>query len=354
MNPKSTADSTNEWKGNSIVRSIHILITLGLYLIPWRLYAASINQEPEKYLSFIPSRIWNDTDGKPIEAHGGGMFYKNGTYYWFGEHGTPGRTKVGVMCYSSKDLYNWKNEGVALPLVYDDPNHDLSLDCALERPKVIYNAVIKKYVMWFHLELKGQGYDAARSGVAVSNDVTGPYTFIRSFRPNKSMARDMTLFVDVDGKAYQFYASEDNQTMHVSLLSDDYLGPAGQFKRIFIGRFMEAPAVFKHQGWYYFIGSGCTAYAPNTARSAVAASIWGPWKELGNPCVGKNADKTFLSQSTFVFPVTNKSGAFIFMADQWNVYENKGPRYVWLPIHFEEGRIVIRWADEWDMSVFDR
>jgi len=354
MNPKSTADSTNDWKGNSIVKSIHVLIALGLYLTPWQLYAESINQEPEKYLSFSPARIWNDTDGKPIEAHGGGMFYENGTYYWFGEHGTPGRTKIGVMCYSSKDLYNWQNEGVALSLAYNDPNHDLAVGCALERPKVIYNAATKKHVMWFHLELKGQGYDAARSGVAVSNNITGPYTFVQSFRPNKSMARDMTLFVDDDGKAYQFYASEDNQTMHVSLLSDDYLRPGGKFKRIFIGRSMEAPAVFKHQGRYYFIGSGCTAYAPNAARSAVATSIWGPWKEIGNPCVGKNADKTFLSQSTFVFPVAGKSGAFIFMADQWNVYENKGPRYVWLPVHFEEGRVVLRWMNEWDTSVFDR
>ena len=336
------------------MKSIHVLIALGLYLNPWQLYAESINQEPEKYLSFSPAKIWNDTDGKPIEAHGGGMFYENGTYYWFGEHGTPGQTKIGVMCYSSRDLYNWKNEGVALLLAYNDPNHVLAVGCALERPKVIYNAATKKYVMWFHLELKGQGYDAARSGVAVSNCVTGPYNFLRSSRPNNSMARDMTLFVDDDDKAYQFYESEDNQTMHVSLLSDDYLRPDGKFKRIFIGRSMEAPAVFKHQGRYYFIGSGCTAYAPNAARSAVATSIWGPWKEIGNPCVGKNADKTFLSQSTFVFPVANKSGAFIFMADQWNVYENKGSRYVWLPVHFEEGRVVLTWANEWDTSVFDR
>jgi len=50
------------------------------------------------------------------------------------------------------------------------------------------------------------------------------------------MARDMTLFVDDDARAYQFYASEDNQTMHVSLLSNNYLRPSGKFKRIFTGR----------------------------------------------------------------------------------------------------------------------
>ncbi len=337
----------------------NMFVFLGAYLALAVTYAASANQETRSYSSFSPGEIWLDTDGKPIEAHGGGMFYEKGTYYWFGEHGTPGRTKIGVMCYSSKDLYNWKNEGVALPLAYNDPNHDLAIGCALERPKVIYNALTKKYVMWFHLELKGQGYDSARSGVAVGDRVTGPYTYLGSFRPNNSMARDMTLFVDDDGKAYQFYASEDNRTMHVSLLTDDYLKPGGKFKRIFVDRSTEAPAVFKYQGRYYFMGSGCTAYAPNAARSAVASSIWGPWQELGNPCVGANADKTFFSQSTRILSVAGKHGAFIYMGDRWlpakiGDQEKPGGRYIWLPVRFEEGRFVLRWMDEWDLSVFER
>jgi hypothetical protein len=60
----------------------------------------------------------------------------------------------------------------------------------------------------------------------------------------------MTLFVDHDGKAYQFYASENNATLHVSLLTDDYLRPAGRYVRLFVGRSMEAPAVFKRNGRY--------------------------------------------------------------------------------------------------------
>ena len=31
--------------------------------------------------------------------------------------------------------------------------------------------------MWFHLELRGKGYKAARAGLAISDKVTGPYTF---------------------------------------------------------------------------------------------------------------------------------------------------------------------------------
>jgi hypothetical protein len=60
-------------------------------------------------------------------------------------------------------------------------------------------------------------------------------TFSGGFEPNISsynllardfakgqMARDMTLFVDDDGKAYHIYASEENSTMHISILTDDY------------------------------------------------------------------------------------------------------------------------------------
>jgi len=28
---------------------------------------------------------WNDVDGKAINAHGGGLLQKDGTYYWYGE-----------------------------------------------------------------------------------------------------------------------------------------------------------------------------------------------------------------------------------------------------------------------------
>jgi len=340
------------------MKKVNVLMVLGLCLASSNLCAESTGQKPEKYNSFRPGELWKDTDGNTIEAHGGGMYYEGGTYYWFGEHGTPGRTKIGVMCYSSKDLYNWKKEGVALPLAYDDPDSDITVGCALERPKVIYNAATKKYVMWFHLELKGQGYDAARSGVAVSDNVIGPYKFLESFRPNNEMARDQTLFVDDDGKAYHFCASEDNRTMQISLLTDDYLKPSGKHKRIFIEKVFEAPTVFKYQGRYYFIGSECSAYAPNSAHSAEAPTIWGAWKELGNPCIGQYANKTFFSQSTYVLPLAGKPGAFIFMADRWvsgemNGLKKPGARYVWLPITFEKGRPVLKWMDEWDLSVFD-
>ena len=330
--------------------------------------------------SFHPGKIWSDDHGVAINAHGGGILYQNGTYYWFGEHkikGTAGNSAhVGVHCYSSTDLYKWKDEGIALA-VLKDPSSEIQDGCIIERPKVLYNAKTKKYVMWFHLELKGKGYSAARCGVATSDTATGPYTYVGSLRPDAGawpigvtddekrgvlardfekgqMSRDMTLFEDDDGTAYLIAASEDNQVTHISQLSDDYLTTSGKYIRAFSWK-SEAPAIFKYQGKYYYIGSGCSGWAPNAAMSAVADLMMGPWTSLGNPChdTPDHDRSTFGSQSTYVLPVAGKNDAFIFMADRWNPSNAIDGRYVWLPIQFVDGKPTLKWMPEWNLSVFD-
>lgn len=113
----------------------------------------------------------------------------------------------------------------------------------LERPKVIYNKKTGKFVMWAHVE--SADYSKACAGVAVSDSPVGPFIYQGSFRPNNAMSRDQTVFVDDDGRAYQFYSSENNATMYISLLTDDYLKPSGRFTRNFVKESREAPAVFK-------------------------------------------------------------------------------------------------------------
>ena len=335
------------------------------------------------------------------------MFHE-GIYYWHGEHKIEGaagnKAHVGVHVYSSRDLYNWRDEGVALA-VSDDLGSDITRGCILERPKVMFNSSTKKFVMWFHLEPKGGGYSGARSGVAIAEKPAGPFRFVSSFRPNAGawpvnvtesekhplsaselarinamelnggprpyypkhalfrrdfaggqMARDMTLFLDDDGRVYHIHAAEENGTLHVSQLSDDFLTPSGKFARIFPGRFHEAPAMMKWCGKYFLISSDCTGWAPNAARISTAEHIFGPWEELGNPCIGTGAEiaHTFGAQSTFILPVHGKPDAFIFMADQWNPKNAIDGRYVWLPIEFHHDVPMIRWRDEWDLSVFNK
>jgi len=363
---------------------------------------AAFAAESGKASSFRPGELWPDNHGVHINAHGGGILLYSGTYYWFGEHKIKGpqgnSAMVGVHCYSSQDLYNWTDEGIALP-VSKAPQSEIVEGSIIERPKVIYNAKTRKFVMWFHLEPKGAGYDGARTGLAISDSITGPYTYVRSLRtaagtwplnlPNVlktgpvptipfpqgspewlqanlmgsfvrrdfkggQMSRDMNLFVDDDGTAYHITASEENGTLHISELSADYLDFTGRWVRAFPGQHNEAPAVFKRDGKYYMITSGCTGWNPNAARSAVADSMLGEWRALGNPSRGTPAENstTFQSQSTYVLPVQGKQGAFIFMADRWRPSNPIDGRYIWLPVQWESGKPVLRWMSEWSLADF--
>ena len=349
---------------------------------------------------FAPGKQWKDTDGVHINAHGGGVIFVDGTYYWYGEYKTSGRggntSLKGISCYSSRDLYNWKNEGVVLK-VEQDPNSEITKGCIIERPKVVFNQKTGKYVMWFHLELKDQGYDAARAAVAVSDSPKGPFKFKKSYRANKGvwpmnfndsfksaamnenvlkswtpewleaikngmlvrrdfekgqMSRDMTVYVDDDNKAYLVHAAEDNLTLHISELTDDYLDFTEKWTRMEPAGHNEAPAVFKKEGVYYMITSGCTGWDPNEARSFKSKSIWGPWQPMGNPCVGKEAELTFHSQSTYVLPVEGKKDQFIFMADRWKPDNPIDGTYVWLPIKFDNEKPILEWFDNWDLLDF--
>ena len=165
------------------------------------------------------------------------------------------------------------------------------------------------------------------------------------------MARDMNLFVDDDGKAYHIYSSEENSTLHISQLSDDFLSYSGKYGRFFPNRYMEGAAMFKTiEGKYYLIASDCTGWDPNAARSAMAESIWGPWKELGNPAIGKDSETTFHSQSSYILAVNGQKNSFIYMGDRWEPSNAIDGRYVWLPMQVIGGRPCMKWADEWDIK----
>lgn len=295
---------------------------------------------------FTPGAVWYDAAGDTINAHGGGLLYSAGKYYWFGEK-RGRRASEGVAVYSSTDLRNWAPEGLALAPSADTAS-EITKGCLMERPKVIYNRKTKQYVMWFHLELKGKGYSAARAGVAVSDRITGPYRYTGSFRPNGNMSRDMTLFVDDDGKAYHVYAADENWDLRIAQLTDDYLRPTKADSLLFRDH-REAPALFRHGKTYYLITSGCTGWTPNKASLHTASSPFGPWKPAGNPMEGKNADLTFGGQSTYVFPVPGKKGTFIYMGDQWNPANLKDSRYHWLPVQWRDGLPFIAWKDQWKL-----
>jgi beta-xylosidase len=166
------------------------------------------------------------------------------------------------------------------------------------------------------------------------------------------MSRDMTVYVDDDGKAYHITSSQENLTLLVSELTDDYLNFTGKYNMVAPGGQNEAPCIFKHNGTYWLICSGCTGWSPNEARMFSAKSIWGPWKQHPSPFVGTAtgyqnmpANKTFGAQGTYIYQMNGKP---IFMADIWNPRHLSQSLHLWLPIEFDANDVpVIRWADKW-------
>lgn len=358
------------------------------------------------YTSFLPGEKWTDDEGNLIQAHGGqvqrlsvpdpvtGVAVEK--WWWVGEDKTNGSSRSGICAYSSDDLYNWHFEGIVMRNVesreqldeeeyfrelYGDYSKEqkdnvyLSLDASsaiIERPKLIYNEKTGMYVLWFHADgptaESNSSYAAACAGVAVSETPYGPFKFIDRYRLNtcpkdqedfypqsRGMARDMNLFVDEDGTAYIIYSSEENLTLYISRLNEEYtyLDTAPEdavygrdFIRLFPGAQREAPALFVRNGVYYLMTSGCTGWAPNQARYYRADSVLGDWVNCGDPCVGDTNLTTFESQSTCIFKVGEDN--YVYMGDRWNSEDLKNSRYIWLPVTFDdEGNMSLHYEEEW-------
>ncbi|KAK9828447.1 hypothetical protein WJX72_000040 [[Myrmecia] bisecta] len=349
---------------------------------------------------FQSGSVWRDTDGNQIQAHAGSVLLHEGVYYWYGENKdgptytgyTLGYTTarvdvIGVSCYTSTDLIHWAYTGLALKYSGQAYDRDLAPTMVLERPKVIYNDQTRMFVMWMHID--SADYELARVGVATSSSPTGPFVYQDSFRPHGQQSRDLTVFKDDDGAAYIAYSSEDNAVMHISQLTPDYTHVTPHYIRSMARLKREAPAMFKHDGLYYMLTSGCTGWEPNRAEVFYATHPLGEWRTVGSPCTGATeleVAHTYFSQANFVLPVAGQPGHFIFMADAWDPDDLGSSRYVWLPMWVIEAKtrpprtpspppvlrvgtppspatlspvgpappvdVIVRWFDVWQLSDF--
>lgn len=346
----------------------------------------------------INGELWPDDNGVPLNAHGAGILFHGNLYYLYGEHKIEGRAGnrawVGIHVYSSPDLIEWTDRGIAFDIAgtRQDPRL-IPGECILERPKVIYCAKTGKFVMFIHAEFD-RSYSAASVAVAVADAPVGPFRLLKIERPSigrwaentpaelkdpariqkirdavtethfyltpeevkagsvlgydlekGQQSRDFTVFADDDGTAYLIHSSENNSTVHIVRLDETCTMLDGPYWRVFPMRWMEAPAVFKHHGRYYFIGSGCTGWAPNAARSAVADHIRGPWTELGNPCSGPDAETTYGGQTAYAQSLPD--GSVLMLLDRWCPENAIDGRYLWLPVVFDGERPLLPYRSCW-------
>ncbi len=294
-------------------------------------------------------KIWYDVDGNTIQAHGGCMIQYKNKWYWYGENkgqdNCPGKDRVdviGVSCYSSDNLDDWKYEGLALAANSEDSQSLIHPSMVAERPKVIYNEKTQKFVMWLHCDYENYVYGGV--GVAISDTPQGPFELINTMQPNRQDSRDMTLFKDVDGTAYLIHSKDWNKTLNIARLTEDYTDVDGFYVSVMQDQEREAPAVCVNNGMYYMVTSGCTGWCPNSALYAECPYLLGKWKLIDNPCEGEGYRRTFDGQSTYIF---ENDGNYYLMLDHWKPYDLKNSGYSILPISFENGIMTIKWQDEW-------
>ena len=349
------------------------------------------------YTSFYPGKVWLDTNGKRIHAHGGSIFVEDGIYYWYGENKEftdPDKNiwHWGVRCYASTDLYNWEDKGLIIPPEPDDPRSSLHPSACMDRPHILYNQRTGKYVCWLKIMEK----DGTQSETVLTSDhLLGPYTKIREgLRPLGMSAGDFDLAVAPDGKGYYFFERVHSETI-IADLTDDYTDVTGYYSTHFVRHrppfTREATAHFIRQNKHYLLTSGTTGYYPNPSEIAVADTWHGPYTVLGDPHPADVTRTSFHSQVSSVFKVPGKKDLYIALADRWipqgtdtldyNVYgpvvemlsDPDFPRdkipldvlaslpkettcladYVWLPISFDGEIPRIDWRDEWRLEDFE-
>lgn len=346
-----------------------------------------------KYDSFRPGQPWLDTNGRPIQAHGGSVLCWQGMYYWYGENkektdGISGIWHWGVRCYRSSDLYNWEDCGLIIPPEPEDPESPLYPPTCMDRPHIIFNQQTKKFVCW----LKIMEPDGSQTETVLTADyILGPYTIVQKhLRPLGMNAGDLDLAVAEDGKGYYYFERVHSELICADL-TDDYTDVTGyystHFPRAHPPYVREAPAHFIRNGKHYLVTSGTTGYLPNPSEAAIADTWHGPYRILGNPHPGDPSGTSYHSQISCIFKVQGKKDLYIACADRWipdgmdylyeeysAVYERAfGPeknadisdfakfgmddrrntsiaRYVWLPVRFEGDMPVIDWRDEWRLE----
>lgn len=291
-----------------------------------------------------PSEPWLDNRGQRIQAHGGGITFWKGTYFWFGEDRTETNdpNKRFVACYSSKDLVHWNFRHQVIALA--DPEH-LGPHWVLERPKVFASPRTGKFVLYAHLD--DARYKVARVMVAVSDHIDGDYEYVKSFRPLDEESRDIGQFIDDDGSAYLIFESRPTKGFFIARLSDDFMSVE---KTAFIPAPLEGGALVHVGGLYYVVGSHMTSWKPNPNVYATASSLAGPWTEFKNlaPLEANNYE----SQSTMLLRVVgSKKTTVIFMGDIWKPTELWDSRYLWMPLDIDAGEMRLQAPQPWRLNI---
>lgn len=210
----------------------------------------------------------------------GGTYYLTGSSppYW-GEAPSP-----GVKLYSSRDLLNWQFECFLIERSTLDPRvwyYDRFWAPEIHRKDGRY---------WLTFNCRNETREPRfphSAGLAVANDVRGPYTVLTHDRPLVERTNDASLFTDDDGRTYMFTSGILGWEVDLDacrLLDGPWICVEKE-KGKWDGIGVEGPYVIKRDGTcFMFYSSWTRGYE---IGYAVADHPTGPWrKHPGNPFFG--------------------------------------------------------------------
>lgn len=298
----------------------------------------------KNFINTINSGIpWFDTNGNIVSAHGAGIIKDKDTYYLFGEYKSDTSNVFnGFSCYSSKDLYQWTFESIALPVQHAER---LGSNSVGERPKVMKCPKTGEFIMYMHSD--NAAYKDQAVGYATSNTINGEYTFkgpiLFDGKPIKKW--DMGVFQDDDGTGYIITHSGN-----LYKLSDDYKSVTQQIVEN-MTPYCESPIIFKKDGVYFWLGSNLTSWERNDNYYFTATNLKGPWKSHGN--FAPKDSLTWNSQCTFVLPIQgSKNTTYLYMGDRWAFPRQKSAAtYVWQPLFVTNDSIYLpNYKQSWEIN----
>ncbi|MRX69444.1 Glycosyl hydrolases family 43 [Flavobacterium resistens] len=306
--------------------------------------AISFAQESGKMDAIYSGVPWLDQNRNIVSAHGANIIKEKDTFYLFGEaHSDTSNAFAGFNCYSSKDLYNWKFEKVALPL---QESGKLGPNRVGERVKVMKCPKTNEFVMYMHADTLT--YKDQFVGYAVSKNIEGPYTFkgplLLDGKPIKKW--DMGTFQDTDNSGYILVHGGE-----IYKLNDDYKSVTEKVNENITTGF-ESPTMLKKDNMYYFIGSHLTSWEKNDNYYYTSNSLKGPWEFQG--LIAPKETLTWNSQSTFVLPIQgSKETTYMFMGDRWSFPKQaSSATYVWQPLTISGKSLSIPvYQEAWKIDV---
>jgi hypothetical protein len=277
-----------------------------------------------------PGISFNDTDGKLMNAHGGGIIKVCDTYYLHGEYflsTTTDNDFNGFSMYSSKDFATWKNEGIILP---QQASGLLGPSRKGERPHIIKCPATGEFVLYAHAA--DTTYQVDKEVVyATSATVNGQYSFkgvlassgasstctVTSVPPS-SCSGSIAAHSDMSALTDGTDAWVVTESGVVYTLSSDCHSWTGSKSVAVNGTTSgsEAPTVFKAGNTFYWIGSDKTGWRANDDFYSTSTSMTGTWTYQGY--LAPQGDLTWMTQTTWVMPIVGSAGTtYVYWGDHW-------------------------------------